>query len=84
MNAQNVDAATIQRALDLMGKQRERDKRHNAYIKENYKRITIAVPKNWDELLTKTGESVNGLIKRLLRDEFIRKGYMDNDGNIIE
>lgn len=50
-------------------------KRQNEYIKNTFYRTSITMPKNYKELIAQTGETANGLVNRLLREEFKRLGY---------
>lgn len=50
-------------------------KRQNEYIKKNYYQRTVTMPKHYKEFIERTGETANGLINRLLREEFKRLGY---------
>lgn len=47
-------------------------KRQNEHIKENYDRCSITLPKGTKERIKERGESVNGLINRLVAE------YLDN------
>ena len=49
-------------------------KRQNEYIKNNYYQRSITMPKHYKELIQQTGETANGLVNRLLREEFKRRG----------
>lgn len=40
--------------------------RQNDYIKNNFDRISVTLPKGTKERITATGESVNGFINRLV------------------
>lgn len=40
--------------------------RQNDYIKNNFDRISVTLPKGTKEKITATGESVNGFINRLV------------------
>ena len=45
---------------------RERAKRQNEKAKENWDSVTVRLPKGTKEKITAAGESVNGLINRLV------------------
>lgn len=49
-------------------------KRQNGFIKDNYYKTSITMPKEYKELIKQTGETANGLVNRLLREEFERLG----------
>ena len=44
-------------------------KRQNEFIKENYDRVSVALPKGTKDRILATGESVNGFIGRLVAQE---------------
>ncbi len=56
-------------------------KRQNEYIKNTFYRTTITMPKNYKELISRTGETANGLVNRLLSEEFKRLGYESSNDN---
>lgn len=72
------DQERIEKALKRLDTAQARERRHNDYIKENYKRISLVLPNDWVPVLKQaseiTGDSTNGMIKRLLLDEFKRLG----------
>lgn len=43
-------------------------KRQNEYIKNNYDRMTVTLPKGTKERIKERGESVNGLVNRLISE----------------
>lgn len=50
-----------------------RYKRQNEKIKENYDRISVTLPKGTKKQITDKGETVNGLINRLVKE------YLENN-----
>lgn len=50
-----------------------RYKRQNEKIKENYDRISVTLPKGTKQQITSKGETVNGLINRLIKE------YLENN-----
>lgn len=46
--------------------------RQNEFIKNNYDRISVTMPKGTKERITATGESVNGFINRVVLLELER------------
>ena len=47
-------------------------KRQNEFIKENYDRVSVTLPKGTKERIQATGESVNGFLCRLVEQEFAK------------
>lgn len=47
-------------------------KRQNNYIKNNFDRVSVTLPKGTKEKITATGESVNGFINRVVSQELER------------
>ena len=48
-------------------------KRQNEFIKENYDRVSVTLPKGTKERILATGESVNKFINRLAEQELQKK-----------
>jgi hypothetical protein len=44
-------------------------KRQNEFIKENYDRVSVTLPKGTKDRILATGESVNGFISRMVAQE---------------
>lgn len=44
-------------------------KRQNEYIKDNYDRVSITLPKGTKERIQAKGESINGYINRLVEQD---------------
>ena len=69
-----MDKETQKKALEALERQQRQWKRQNDYIKNNYERVTVTLPKGSKDAIAQTGESVNGLINRLVADYLKRKG----------
>lgn len=67
-----MDKELEKRALKALEKQTAQYKRQNAYIKENYERQSVTLPKGTKEKIKARGETVNGLVNRLIKE------YLDN------
>lgn len=52
-------------ALD---RQRKQYKRQNEYIETKYDRCTVTLPKGTRDAIKASGESVNGLVNRLVKE----------------
>lgn len=63
-----MDKELEERALKALAKQTEQYKRQNNFIKENYDRQTVTLPKGIKEKIKARGETVNGLVNRLLKE----------------
>mgnify|MGYP003581754543 CR=1 FL=1 len=53
-------------------------KRQNKFIKENYDRVSVTLPKGTKERILATGESVNGFLCRLVAQEFAKSQTRKN------
>lgn len=63
-----MDKELEKRALKALEKQTAQYKRQNEYIKNNYERQTVTLPKGTKDKIRAKGETVNGLINRLLKE----------------
>lgn len=63
-----MDKELEKRALKALEKQTAQYKRQNEYIKNNYERQTVTLPKGTREKIKAKGETVNGLINRLVKE----------------
>ena len=52
-------------------------KRQNNYIKENFDRVSVTLPKGTKDIIKKSGYTVNGLINDLISD-WIQKTSADS------
>lgn len=67
-----MDKSTQDKALKALERQEKQYKRQNEYIKNAFDRVSIALPKGTKERITASGETVNGLINRLVKE------YLEN------
>ena len=64
-----MDKETEKRALKALEKQTKQYKRQNEYIKNNYERQTVTLPRGTKQALQDKGiSSINGLVNRLIKD----------------
>ena len=68
-----MDKETQKKALEALKRQEKQYQRQNNYIKGAYDRVSVTLPKGTKERIKARGETVNGLINRLI------KGFLDND-----
>lgn len=59
-------AISAKEAIERVGRQKKRIKRQNEHIKENYDRVSVTLPKGTKESIKEHGETVNGLINKLV------------------
>lgn len=52
--------------IDQARRQQERIKRQNEKIKQNYDRVSITLPKGTKEKIIEKGETLNGLLNKLV------------------
>lgn len=57
-----MDKETKEKALEALKKQENQYKRQNAYIKNAFDRVSVALPKGTKDRITATGESINSFI----------------------
>ena len=67
-----LDKETKEKALQALDRQKKQYSRQNDFIKNNYDRISVTLPKGTKDRITQLGETANGLINRLLLE------YLDN------
>ena len=53
-------------------------KRQNEFIRENYDRVSVTLPKGTKDRIQATGESINGFISRLVEQELQKKVITKN------
>ena len=63
-----MDKELEERALKALEKQTKQYKRQNEFLKNNYDRQTVTLPKGTKEKIKARGETVNGLINRLVKE----------------
>jgi len=70
-----IDIAEYERLNKIKESRTKQMKRQNEFIKDNYNRFSVTLPKKYTkEYINEiTGESVNGLINRLVTDEIERR-----------
>jgi len=70
-----MDIAEYERLNKIKESRTKQMKRQNEFIKDNYNRFSVTLPKKYTkEYINEiTGESVNGLINRLVADELERR-----------
>lgn len=75
---ENIDEETMQKAMKALESQKKQYARQNAYIQKNFKRASVAIPKEWepalDQALKARKETMNAFFKRLMLEEFERLG----------
>ena len=59
----------IKRALDLAASREKQLKRQNEYIKANYDRVSVTLPKGTKEKIKSFGFSVNEYINLLVKND---------------
>ena len=69
-----MDKETEKKALAALEREKARFKRQNEWTAQNYERQTITLPKGTkDKIKAFTGESVNGYINRLVREDLQKR-----------
>lgn len=72
-----MDKDKTQRALKALERQEKQYRRQNEYIKNNYDRLSVTFPKGYKNIMRGIdGESVNGYINRLVREDLTRRGLL--------
>ena len=66
-----MDKETQKKALEALKRQEKQYQRQNNFIKESYDRVSVTLPKGTKERIKERGETVNGLINKLV------KGFLD-------
>lgn len=60
----------------------------NKYVKNNYDRINVTLPKGKKEIIEKaaaeSGESVNGYIKTAINERMERQGFVFQDDPLVD
>lgn len=64
----DMDKKTQEKALQALARQEKQYKRQNDYIKNTFDRVSVTLPKGTKEKIVASGDSVNGLINRLVKD----------------
>lgn len=63
-----MDKETQKKALKALKRQQTQYKRQNDYISKNFDRVTVTLPKGTKQEILNRGETVNGLINRLVKN----------------
>ena len=63
-----MDKETQKKALKALERQQTQYRRQNDYISKNFDRVTVTLPKGTKQEILNRGETVNGLINRLVKD----------------
>lgn len=61
-----MDKETQKKALEALERQRKQYQRQNDFIKENYERVSVTLPKGTKDRIKKTGQTVNGFINKVV------------------
>lgn len=68
-----MDKKKQKRALQALERQEKQYKRQNEYIKSAFDRVSVTLPKGTKEKITSMGESVNGYINRLVKEDLEKR-----------
>lgn len=63
-----MDKETEKKALAALDRQRKQYARQNDYIKNNFERVSVTLPKGTKEKIKRTGQTVNGFINKVVLD----------------
>lgn len=63
-----MDKETEKKALAALDRQRKQYARQNDYIKNNFERVSVTLPKGTKERIKATGQSVNGFINNAVME----------------
>ena len=66
INTTEKEKQEMERLQEVERKQKERNRKNNDIIARNRDRVSVALPKGMKDRITEKGESVNGLVNRLL------------------
>lgn len=56
---------------------RDRMKRQNDYIKNNYDRVSVVMKKGYRNIILENYESINGFIVECIEDRLKKDGFID-------
>lgn len=65
-----MDKETEKKALAALDRQRKQYARQNDYIKNNFERVSVTLPKGTKEKIKEEGKTANGLINELIANHF--------------
>ena len=74
-----MDKETEKKALAALERQKKQYQRQNNYIKENFERVSVTLPKGTREKIKKTGQTVNGFINSLIKEAFNNEKRSDSN-----
>ena len=69
-----MDKETEKKGLAALERQKKQYQRQNNYIKGNFDRVSVTLPKGTRERIKATGESVNSFINKVVKKELDKKG----------
>ena len=69
-----MDKETEKKALAALERQKKQYQRQNNYIKGNFDRVSVTLPKGTRERIKATGDSVNSFINKVVKKELDKKG----------
>ena len=72
-----MDKELEKKALKALESREKQFKRQNKYISENFDRVSVTLPKGYKDIITGTGESINGYINRLVQSDLENKGLLE-------
>lgn len=64
-----MDKETEKKALAALERQKKQYQRQNNYIKGNFDRVSVTLPKGTKERIKEKGETVNSFINRVVKKE---------------
>ena len=68
-----MDKEKQKRALQALERQEKQYKRQNEYIKSAFDRVSVTLPKGTKEIILAMGETVNGYINRLVKEDLEKR-----------
>jgi len=69
-----MDKETEKKALAALERQKKQYQRQNNYIKGNFDRVSVTLPKGTKQRIMSTGQSVNSFINNVVKKELDKKG----------
>lgn len=68
-----MDKKTMEKASRALERQERQFRRQNNYIRENYDRISVTLPKGTKEKILSFSESVNGYLNKLVAEDLEKR-----------
>ena len=65
-----MDKETQEKALAALERQKKQYQRQNDFIKVNYERVSVTLPKGTKDKIKEEGKTANGLINELIANHF--------------